>query len=82
MVLDCSTSTCFISAAVVSFKLNGGSSYTVQVTENDGSLEVDIVLSKPVDQEVYISVLATGLTAIGLLTLFCIMAVLIRCLFS
>ena len=56
------------SAAMVLFELNG--KFTMQVTESDGSLEVGLVLSKPVSQEVNVSVVASGLTATGLLKLF------------
>ena len=55
---------------MVSFELTDGSGSTVQVKESVGSLEVDLVLSKPVDQEVNVSVIVTGITATGLLKIF------------
>ena len=62
----------FISVAMVLIELNTSESdFTTQVTESDGALEVVLVLSKPVNQEVNVSVVATGLTATGLLKVFC-----------
>ena len=61
----------YIFVAMVLIELPGESDFTMQVTESDGMLEVDLVLSKPVNQEVNVSLVATGLTATGLLKLFC-----------
>ena len=54
------------SIAVVSFESTGGSGSTIQVTESDGSLEVDLIFSKPVDVNITVFLLATNITATGL----------------
>ena len=61
-----------LSTAMVSFESTDGSGSTIQVTESDGSLEVVLVLSKPVNVEVTVFVVATNVTATGLHDLFCI----------
>ena len=66
--------------AVVSFESDDGSGITLAVTESDGSLEVVLVLSKPVGEAVTVNVIATAMTATGLLNVFCILTII--CLFS
>ena len=66
--------------AVVSFESDDGSGITLAVTESDGSLEVVLVLSKPVGDDVTVNVVATAMTATGLLNVFCILTII--CLFS
>ena len=56
--------------AVVSFESIGGSDFTIQVSESNGSLQVVLVLNKPVDQQVTVFVIASNLTATGLLNLY------------
>ena len=67
---------------MVSFESTGGSVSTIQVSESAGSLQVVLVLSKPVDQQVTVFVIASDITAAGLLNVFCILTVLISCSFS
>ena len=62
---------------MVSFESTGGSDSTIQVSESAGSLQVVLVLSKPVDQQVTVFVIATDITATGLLNVFCMLTVLI-----
>ena len=57
--------------AVVSFESDDGSGITLAVTESDGSLEVVLVLSKPVGEDVTVNVVATSKTAVGLLNVIC-----------
>ena len=64
---------------MVSFESTGRSVSTIQVSESAGSLQVVLVLSKPVDQQVTVFVIATDISAAGLLNVFCILTVLIRC---
>ena len=52
---------------MVSFETNGGSGATITISESAGPLEVVLVLSKPVDEEVTVFVIATDITATGLL---------------
>ena len=66
--------------AVVSFESDDGSGITLALTESDGSLEVVLVLSKPVGEAVTVNVVATAMTATGLLNVFCILTII--CLFS
>ena len=44
--------------------------------ESAGSLQVGLVLNKPVDQQVNVSVMAIDITATGVLNVFCIFTVL------
>ena len=67
---------------MVSFESTGGSDTTIQVLETAGSLQVVIVLSKPINQQVTVFVIATDISATGLLNVFCILTVLISCSFS
>ena len=55
-----------LSIAVVSFETNGGSGVTIVVWESAGSLLVVLVLSKAVDEQVSVFVIATNITARGL----------------
>ena len=60
-----------LSVAVVSFETtNGGSGVTIAVSENAGPLVVVLVLSEAVDEEVSVFVIATPITARGLLTYY------------
>ena len=65
---------------MVSFESDDGSGITLAVTESDASLEVVLVLSKPVGEDVTVNVVATAMTATGLLNVFCISTIV--CLFS
>ena len=58
--------------AVVSFEpiTNGGSGATIAVSESAGPLVIVLVLSKAVDEEVSVFVIATPITARGLLTYY------------
>ena len=56
---------------MVSFELTGESGSTIQVTESAGSLQVVLVLSKPVSTNVTIFVVATNITATGLQNVVC-----------
>ena len=58
--------------AVVSFESDDGSGIPLAVTESVGSLEVVLVLSKPVGEDFTVNVVATAMTATGLLNVFCI----------
>ena len=60
-----------LSVAVASFEItNGGSEVTIAISESEGPLVVVLVLSKAVDEQVSISVIATNITARGLLTYY------------
>ena len=67
---------------MVSFESTGGSVSTIQVSESAGSLEVVLVLSKPVDQQVTVFVIATDGTATGLLNVFRKVTIIMSCSFS
>ena len=64
---------------MVSFKSTDGPGSTIQVSESDGSLVVVLVLSKAVGEQVSVFVIATNITARGLLNLLCMLPVLINC---
>ena len=58
-----------LSVAVVSFETtNRGSGVTIVISENEGPLVVVLVLSEAVDEAVSVFVIATPITARGLLT--------------
>ena len=60
-----------LSVAVVSFETtSGGSGVTIAVSENAGPLVVVLLLSKAVDEEVSVFVIARNITARGLLTYY------------
>ena len=61
--------------AMVSFETNGGSGVTIAVSESAGPLVVVLVLSKAVDEQVSVFVIATNMTARGLLNLIIIMCI-------
>ena len=62
--------------AVVSFESDDGSGITLTVTESDSSLEVVLVLSKPVGEAVTVNVVATAMTTTGLLKVFYILTII------
>ena len=53
--------------AVVLFESTGESNSAIQVLESTGSLQVVLVLSKAINQQVSVMVVSTGITATGLL---------------
>ena len=55
---------------MVSFESDDGSGLALEIIESGGSLEVILVLSKPVSQAVTVNVLAINMTATGLLNVF------------
>ena len=60
-----------LSVAVISFEArNGGSGVTVVISESAGPLVIVLVLSEAVDEEVSVFVIATPITARGLLTFY------------
>ena len=65
---------------MVSFESDDGSGLALEVIESGGSQEVFLVLSKPVYEAVTVNVVATDITATGLLNVFC--TLIIICLFS
>ena len=60
-----------LSVAVVSFEAtNGGSGVAIVISESGGPLVVVLVLSEAVDEEISVFVIATNVTARGLLTYY------------
>ena len=57
---------------MVSFESDDGSGLALEVTESGGSLQVFLVLSKPVGEAVTVNVVAIPMTATGLLNVVCI----------
>ena len=64
-----------LSVAVVSFEANGGSGVTIAISESAGLLVVVLVFSQAVDETVSVFVIATPITARGLLTYIIIMCI-------
>ena len=56
---------------MVSFESDDGSGLALEIIESGGSLEVFLVLSKPVGEAVTVNVVVTDMTATGLLNVFC-----------